>query len=232
MAGERAVLARGVDGLRRCAWGASAPEYIEYHDHEWGRPVVDDTRIYEKLCLEGFQSGLSWLTILRKREAFRRAFRGFDAARVARFGVRDIERLMLDAGIVRNRAKIEATIANARGTLAVQDEYGSLAALMWSFEPPRRARRAPRRHDDLAASTVESAALSKTLRSFGFAFVGPTTCYAAMQALGIVNDHFVGCVSRAAAERERAALARPARMSAALGAAAPPTTSRSRARGR
>jgi DNA-3-methyladenine glycosylase I len=203
------ALARGTDGKRRCAWGASAPEYVEYHDHEWGRPVVDDRRLYEKLCLEGFQSGLSWLTILRKREAVRAAFRGFDVERVARFGPRDVERLLRDAGIVRNRAKIEATIANARGALAVQDAHGSLAALVWSFEPPRRARRAPRAFGDVPAATPESAALSKALRSFGFAFVGPTTCYAAMQSLGIVNDHFVGCVARSASERERSALARP-----------------------
>jgi DNA-3-methyladenine glycosylase I len=199
-----------MDGLRRCAWGASAPEYVDYHDHEWGRPVVDDRRLYEKLCLEGFQSGLSWLTILRKRDAFRAVFRGFDVERVARFGARDLERLMGDERIVRNRAKIEATITNARGTLAVQDACGSLAALVWSFEPAPRARRAPRRFADVESSTPESTALSKALRSFGFAFVGPTTCYAAMQSLGIVNDHFVGCVARGECERERAALQRPA----------------------
>jgi DNA-3-methyladenine glycosylase I len=125
MPDEPAAVVRGADGVRRCGWGASAPEYLEYHDHEWGRPVVDDTRLYEKLCLEGFQSGLSWLTILRKREGFRRAFKGFDVDRVAHFGARDVERLMQDAAIVRNRAKVEATIANARATLAVQDACGS-----------------------------------------------------------------------------------------------------------
>jgi DNA-3-methyladenine glycosylase I len=217
-----------MDGLRRCAWGASAPEYVEYHDHEWGRPVVDDRRLYEKLCLEGFQSGLSWLTILRKRDAFRAVFHGFDVERVARFGARDVERLMRDARIVRNRAKIEATIANARGTRSVQDAYGSLAALVWSFEPGRRARRAPRRLADLQSSTPESIALSKALRSFGFAFVGPTTCYAAMQSLGVVNDHFVGCVARAESERERAALVRPAPPVKARDAAATRPTSRRR----
>ena len=133
--------AAGPDGRRRCRWSLSAPEYVAYHDDEWGRPVVDDRRLYEKLCLEGFQSGLSWLTILRKREGFRRAFRDFDPVRVARFGSRDVERLLRDAAIVRHRGKIEATIANARATLDVQDRHGSLAALLWEFEPPRRGRR-------------------------------------------------------------------------------------------
>jgi DNA-3-methyladenine glycosylase I len=229
MPDEPAALVRGADGARRCVWGASAPEYVAYHDHEWGRPVVDDTRLYEKLCLEGFQSGLSWLTILRKREGFRRAFRGFDVERVARFNARDVERLMRDASIVRNRAKVEATIANARGTLAVRDACGSLAALMWSFEPPARARRAPRRFGDIPASTAQSTALSKALRSFGFAFVGPTTCYAAMQSLGIVNDHIVGCVARAPSEQERKELTRPVMPE---GGAALPTSGRRRARGR
>jgi DNA-3-methyladenine glycosylase I len=184
---------------------------VEYHDREWGRPVVDDRRLYEKLCLEGFQSGLSWLTILRKRESFRRAFAGFDPRKVARFAARDVDRLLLDAGIVRNRAKIEATITNARRVLAVQEEYGSLAALVWSFEPPSHGRRAPRSYGDVPASTPESTALSKQLRKLGFAFVGPTTCYAAMQSLGLVNDHFAGCVARGACDRERRALERPRR---------------------
>ncbi len=225
---EPAALVRGADGARRCAWGTSAPDYIAYHDHEWGRPVVDDVRLYEKLCLEGFQSGLSWLTILRKREGFRRAFKGFDPERVARFGTRDIERLMHDSSIVRNRAKVEATIANARGTLAVQDACGSLAALVWSFEPPARTRRAPRRFGDIPDSTAESTALSKALRKFGFAFVGPTTCYAAMQSLGVVNDHLVGCFTRQASERERKALTRPVMREGA----APPTSAPRRARAR
>jgi DNA-3-methyladenine glycosylase I len=223
MAAQRDAVVRGDDGVKRCGWGASTPEYTAYHDREWGRPVTDDVRLYEKLCLEGFQSGLSWLTILRKRDGFRTAFRGFEPQRVARFGARDIERLMNDAGIVRNRAKIEATIANARGALAVQDAVGSLAALVWSFEPPARARRAPRTFGDLPPSTPESTALSKALRKYGFAFVGPTTCYAAMQSLGLVNDHFVGCVARGTCEQERRTLTRPA--------AAPPTKG-PRARGR
>jgi len=200
---------QGADGKRRCRWGASTTEYERYHDSEWGRPVVDDVRLYEKLCLEGFQSGLSWITILRKREAFRRAFKGFDPKKVARFGDKEVERLLGDAGIVRHRGKIEATIANAKATLAVQGEMGSLAALMWSFEPKRRA--APSSFADVAASTPESTALSKELLRRGFRFVGPTTCYAAMQALGIVNDHMPRCYVRTACEGERRALTRPIR---------------------
>jgi DNA-3-methyladenine glycosylase I len=221
-----------MDGLRRCVWGASTSEYVDYHDREWGRPIVDDRRLYEKLCLEGFQSGLSWLTILRKRDAFREVFHGFDVERVARFGARDIERLLRDARIVRNRAKIEATIANARGTIAVQDACGSLGALVWSFEPSRRAHRAPRRLADVQASTPKSTALSKALRSYGFSFVGPTTCYAAMQALGVVNDHIVGCIARADCERERTALKRPAVPVTAPDAPAARPTPRRRAPGR
>jgi DNA-3-methyladenine glycosylase I len=201
------AVVRGDDGVRRCAWAASAPEYRGYHDDEWGRPVVDDVRLYEKLCLEGFQSGLSWLTILRKRDGFRRAFAGFDPAVVAGFGDADVTRLLADAGIVRHRGKIEATIANARATLVVQDEFGSLAALVWRFEPRRRGRPVPERLGDLPPVTEESTALSKELRRHGFRFVGPTTVYAAMQSLGLVNDHFKGCPARAACERDRRALA-------------------------
>ena len=196
--GENAVMSstatvRGPDGLRRCGWSLSTTDYVAYHDDEWGRPVVDDTRLYEKLCLEGFQSGLSWLTILRKREGFRRAFAGFDPGVVARFDARDVERLLADAAIVRHRGKIEATIANARATIEVQDRYGSLAALVWSFEPRRRGRPVPEDLGDVPATTPESTALSKELRRHGFRFVGPTTAYAAMQSLGIVNDHLRGC---------------------------------------
>ncbi|MBV8949289.1 MAG: DNA-3-methyladenine glycosylase I [Actinobacteria bacterium] len=198
-----AALVRGDDGRRRCAWATSTPEYVAYHDEEWGRPVVDDARMYEKLCLEGFQSGLSWLTILRKREAFRRAFAGFDPEAVARFGDRDVERLLGDAGIVRHRGKIQATIANARATLEARDRFGSLAALLWSFEPPRRKRPAPKAFGDIAAKTDESIALSKALLGLGFRFVGPTTVYAAMQSLGLVNDHISGCTLRAACETAR-----------------------------
>jgi DNA-3-methyladenine glycosylase I len=199
---------RGEDGLRRCAWSTSTPEYVAYHDDEWGRPVVDDVRLYEKLCLEGFQSGLSWLTILRKRDDFRRVFKGFDPAKVARFGSRDVERLLGDARIVRHRGKIEATIANARATLAVQDEHGSLAAFVWSFEPSRR-RAAPKMLGDVPSKTPESTALSKSLLERGFRFVGPTTAYAAMQSLGLVNDHLRGCHVRPACEQDRKSAAIP-----------------------
>jgi DNA-3-methyladenine glycosylase I len=196
------------DGVRRCRWGASSPDYAAYHDDEWGRPVLDDTRLYEKLCLEGFQSGLAWITILRKRENFRAAFAGFDIPTVARFGARDVQRLLGDAGIVRHRGKIDAAISNARAALEVQEHHGSLAAVIWSFEPPRRPR-APRVLGDLPAQTEESAALSKRLRGLGFRFVGPTTMYAAMQSLGLVNDHLVGCSARGPCTRARAAVTVP-----------------------
>jgi DNA-3-methyladenine glycosylase I len=201
------AVVRGDDGVRRCFWGASTPDYIPYHDNEWGRPVVDDVRLFEKISLEGFQSGLSWLTILRKREGFRGAFAGFDAERVARFGERDVQRLLADPGIVRHRGKIEATIANARATLAVQETRGSLASLLWSYEVPRRA--APREIGDISSSSPESIALSKELKSYGFRFVGPTTAYAAMQATGIVNDHLVGCAARGPCSRARKELVIP-----------------------
>jgi DNA-3-methyladenine glycosylase I len=184
----------------------AAPDYVAYHDDEWGRPVTDDVRLYEKICLEGFQSGLSWLTILRKREGFRRAFAEFAPERVSRFGSRDVERLLGDAGIVRHRGKIEATIANARATLRAQERHGSLAAVVWSFEPPRRGGAAPRLLGELPAVTAESTALSKALKQLGFRFVGPTTAYAAMESLGLVNDHLAGCHVRAACERERRAM--------------------------
>jgi DNA-3-methyladenine glycosylase I len=199
---------RGEDGLRRCAWATSTDDYRAYHDAEWGRPVVDDIRLYEKLSLEGFQSGLSWLTILRKRPAFRKAFKGFDPRAVARFDERAVERLLGDASIVRHRGKIEATIANARATLAVQDARGSLAALVWSFEPSRR-RKAPAKLGDVPATTPESTALAKALKGYGFRFVGPTTAYAAMQSLGLVNDHLARCHVRAACEADRRAIDPP-----------------------
>jgi DNA-3-methyladenine glycosylase I len=194
---------RSEDGRRRCAWDWSAREYLAYHDDEWGRPVTDDIRIYEKLCLEGFQTGLSWLTILRKREGFRSAFAGFDPVKVASYTRQDVARLLTDAAIIRNRAKIEATIANARATLEVQGQTGSLAELVWSFEPKRRGRAVPVRLGELPATTAESTALSKELRRRGFRFVGPTTVYATMQALGVVNDHLKGCYVRSACEQER-----------------------------
>jgi DNA-3-methyladenine glycosylase I len=193
------ALVRGDDGRRRCWWGASAPDYTGYHDEEWGRPVTDDSGIYERLVLEGFQSGLSWLTILRKREAFRAAFANFDIERVARYGERDVKRLLGDAGIVRHRGKIEAAIANAKAARAMQAAGESLSELIWSHAPAGR-RRAPRSLEELPATTPESTALSKELKKRGFRFVGPTTAYATMQACGIVNDHLAGCWVRAEVE--------------------------------
>ena len=199
----------GDDGLKRCSWCLGTADYLAYHDEEWGRPVVDDTRLLEKLCLEGFQAGLSWLTILRKREAFRRAFAGFDRDRLARFGARDVTRLLGDAGIVRHRGKIEAAIANARAACEVAAREGSLAGLVWRFEPSpaSRPRRLTGRVLARLTETPESRALSKELRRRGFRFVGPTTAYAFMQAMGLVNDHLEGCHVREAVERARAAAA-------------------------
>jgi DNA-3-methyladenine glycosylase I len=184
--------------VKRC-WETGDPLYIAYHDEEWGRPVRDERGLYERLCLEGFQSGLSWLTILRKRENFRAAFGGFDPELVARFGERDVERLLGDAGIVRHRGKIEAAIANARGVLALREARTPLGELVWSFRPDPAP--APRTPGDWQASTAESTALSKLLKKRGFAFVGPTTVYAAMQACGVVNDHLAGCCVREDVER-------------------------------
>ena len=200
------VLLPGEDGPARCWWSLSAPEYVAYHDREWGRPVLDDDGIYERLCLEGFQSGLSWLTILRKREAFRAAFAGFRIEDVAAFGADDVERLLGDAGIVRNRQKIEAAIGNARAALDVIEARGSLASLFWEFQPERPADRpasgaAPRSMADIPAETPESRALARELKRLGFCFVGPTTAYAHMQATGIVNDHLEGCCVRDEVER-------------------------------
>ena len=196
MEGTRKALATGSDGRRRCWWGATAEDYERYHDEEWGRPVRDDRGLYERMVLEGFQSGLSWLTILRKRANFRAAFENFEIERVAAFGERDVERLLADAGIVRHRGKIEAAIANARAASALDTPLGEL---IWSFAPPRR-RRAPRTLADLPASTPESTALAKELKRRGFRFVGPTTAYALMQACGLVNDHLAGCWVRGEVE--------------------------------
>ena len=198
-------MARGLftdeQSITRCAWCAATPAYIHYHDTEWGFPVTDDRRLFEKLCLEGFQAGLSWLTILNKREAFRRAFAGFDAATVARFGEADVQRLLADAGIVRHRGKIESTINNARRALDLADECGSLAAYAWRFEPGAASR--PRRMTWAAlqkmTTSPESVAMSKDLKRRGWSFVGPTTVYAFMQAMGLVNDHVEGCGARVAA---------------------------------
>ena len=204
-------LRRRGDGTLACWWGEGHDDYAAYHDTEWGMPVTDDVRLYEKMCLEGFQSGLSWLTILRKRENFRAAFCGFDFEVVAGFGAADVERLLGDAGIVRHRGKIEATINNARAALDTIDAHGSLAAFFWSFEPQPEDRPAVIDYRTLASmpSTPESTALSKALRKLGWRFVGPTTCYALMQASGIVNDHLEGCHRRPVIEAARAALDRP-----------------------
>jgi DNA-3-methyladenine glycosylase I len=186
----------------RCAWG-TGDAMREYHDVEWGRPVTDEAGLFERLCLEAFQSGLSWSTILAKREAFRRAFAGFDPEAVARFGARDTERLMRDASIVRNRAKIEAAIANAAAVVALRDAELPFPVLVWSFAPT--AAQAPKTDGDIPAVIPESQALAKALKRHGFRFVGPTTAYALMQACGLVNDHVAACHVRAEVESERAA---------------------------
>ena len=191
----------------RCGWAGSEPIYIDYHDREWGRPVTSDTRLFEKLCLEGFQSGLSWLTILRKRENFRKAFHGFDIDKVAAMGEADIDRLLQDAGIIRHRGKIASTINNARRAQDLQKEFGSLAAYVWSFEP--EPRQGPTRSGEIPSETAASKALSKDLRKRGWSFVGPTTVYAFMQAMGMVNDHIGDCFCWAEVEAERGKLKRP-----------------------
>ena len=198
--GER--LAVGDDGKARCRWGASTPEYVAYHDFEWGYGVTDDHRLFEKLCLEGFQSGLSWLTILRKREGFRSAFAGFDFEVVAAFGDREVDRLLTDSAIVRHGGKIRSTINNARRARELVDEHGSLARYFWphsSFDPPP---------EEIASTTPESVALAKDLKKRGWTFVGPTTVYAFMQAMGLVNDHVDGCWVRERAEKSRRRAAR------------------------
>jgi DNA-3-methyladenine glycosylase I len=190
-------LREAADGVVRCWWCGDDPLYVGYHDREWGFPVGDDRRLFEKICLEGFQSGLSWITILRKRDAFRRAFRDFDFHKVARFRAASVERLLGDAGIVRHRGKIESTINNARRALELIDEFGSLAAYFWSYED-RGA------FPGVVAQTATSKALSDDLRRRGWTYVGPTTAYAFMQAMGLVNDHIPGCAGRDAVERARA----------------------------
>ncbi len=206
------------DGLHRCSWcgeGASGQDYIDYHDQEWGLPVADDTRLFEKIILEGFQSGLSWITVLRKRERFRSVFKGFDCEQVARFTEKDIERLLLDAGIIRHRGKIASCINNARRMCDLIDQQGpgALARLVWRHEPDPASRPkttlSPATAVNLSQSP-ESVALSKALKKMGFSFVGPTTVYAFMQSIGVVNDHLDGCHYRAPAQAARAAFARPA----------------------
>jgi DNA-3-methyladenine glycosylase I len=198
--------------VKRCWWPGEDELYIRYHDEEWGRPVVDDHRLFEKICLEGFQSGLSWITILRKRDNFRKAFRNFDPAAVARFTARDVQRLLKDAGIIRHRGKIESTINNAKRALELVDEKGSLAAYFWSWEPQAASRPKKISRDALKAMSIteQSTALSKDLKKRGWTFVGPTTCYAFMQAMGLVNDHIDDCHVRAEIERARKRLTRPA----------------------
>ncbi|WP_431682783.1 DNA-3-methyladenine glycosylase I [Kitasatospora sp. KL5] len=197
----------GPDGKPRCQWSAAAAEFLAYHDTEWGFPVADDRRLFEKLSLEGFQSGLSWRTILAKRENFRAAFSGFDISRVARFGEREVERLLQDAGIVRHRGKIEAVINNAKCAESMLDREGSLAAFVWRYEPDPAELPEPQ----TASTSPTSIALSKDLRKLGWRFVGPTTVFAFMQAMGLVNDHARDCAIRPLAERERVAFARPGR---------------------
>ena len=185
----------------RCGWAGSDELYQHYHDREWGRPVIDDNRLFEKLCLEGFQSGLSWLTILKKRENFRAAFHGFDIDKVAAMGEADIERLLLDAGIIRHRGKIASTINNARKAQAIRDEFGSIATYIWRFEPDRS--RGAITAGEIPSETEVSKRLSKDLKKRGFSFVGPTTVYAFMQAMGLVNDHVDECFARSESEAER-----------------------------
>lgn len=197
----------GPDGKPRCSWCTVTPEYFRYHDTEWGFPVTDDRRLFEKICLEGFQSGLSWRTILAKRENFRAAFHDFDYARVAEFTEKDVERLLQDAGIIRHRGKIEATINNARRAQEMIAAEGSLAAYFWSFEPDEAGLPAPQ----TITTSPESVALSKDLKKRGWKFVGPTTVFAFIQAMGLINDHAEGCVTRGAVARARKGLRRPGR---------------------
>ena len=201
----------GEDGKDRCFWHGNLPEYLRYHDEEWGRPVVNDIRLFEKICLEGFQSGLSWLTILRKRENFRAAFAGFDFEKVARFDEADIERCVGDAGIIRHRGKIVSTINNARRAIELRGEFGSLARYFWSHEPGVAERPDVFDFAHLRANptTPASVRISKDLKKRGWTFVGPTTVYAFMQAIGLVNDHIEGCFCRKEVEAMRCALVRP-----------------------
>jgi len=196
-------LITGTDGRTRCWWCGDDPEYTRYHDDEWGRPVLEDRLLFEKICLEGFQSGLSWLTILRKREHFRRAFCDFDITQVSRFGPKQIDKLLQNAGIVRHRGKIESTVNNAGRATELIDEFGSLAAFAWQFEAPAGSK--PMTHTRLLklSQTPESKALSKDLKTRGWSYVGPTTAYAFMQAVGIVNDHLDGCDVRESVDKAR-----------------------------
>lgn len=204
-------LIAGSDGVCRCGWAGNDPAYLRYHDEEWGMPAVDDQVLFEKLCLEGFQAGLSWLTILKKRPGFRRAFRDFEIDAVARFDKRSVRRLLGDASIVRHRGKIESTINNAKRARELRDELGSLATFFWRYEPAPSSRPKKLTHAALTklTKTTESTALAKDLKKRGFSFVGPTTMYALMQAMGLVDDHLEGCAARARVEKARDALTRP-----------------------
>ncbi|MHB1297378.1 MAG: DNA-3-methyladenine glycosylase I [Gemmatimonadaceae bacterium] len=202
-------LRHSADGVARCWWCGDSEEYVRYHDLEWGAPVTDDVRLFEKLSLEGFQAGLSWITILRKRENFRRAFDGFVPARVAAYRAADVRRLLADPGIVRHRGKIEAAINNAARYAELRAEAGSLAAFIWSFEPEEPARSVRVTRGAIPATVESSVALSKALKKRGWEFVGPTTMYALFQAMGMVNDHVHGCARRAEIDRLRRALERP-----------------------
>ncbi len=201
----------GKDGKNRCWWAGADPLYVRYHDTEWGRPAHDDIRLYEKICLEGFQAGLSWFTILKRRENFRKAFAGFDFKKVAKFTDKDVARLLQDEGIIRHRGKIEAAINNALLVSEIIEEFGSLAAYFWSFEPDAKSRPKKMDRKTLVANPVtpESKALSKDMRKQGFKFVGPTTMYAHMQAMGVVNDHVEGCHCREPVEKIRRSFRRP-----------------------
>jgi DNA-3-methyladenine glycosylase I len=200
-----------IESIQRCAWCAASPLYTQYHDDEWGIPVDDDRRLFEKICLEGFQAGLSWLTILNKREAFRRAFKNFDMKKVAAFDENDVDRLMGDAGIVRHRGKIVSTINNAARAIELRKEFGSIAAFIWQFEPPHTGRPKKMTVEALRTMTTspESIALSKALKKRGWSFVGPTTMYAFMQSVGLVNDHIHDCSARAPALAARANFKKP-----------------------
>ena len=204
-------LIKGEDGITRCAWAGSSADYLDYHDNEWGHPVADDTRLFEKICLEGFQSGLSWITILRKRENFRKAFAGFDIPTVAKFGDKEIEELVQDAGIIRHRGKIKSVINNANRALEMQEEFGSLAIYFWAQEPDESERPKVCDFETLRTlgKTERSTAISKDLKKRGWSFVGPTTVYPFMQAMGMVNDHLEGCYHRQVVEEKRAAFVRP-----------------------
>ena len=197
------------NNIKRCWWCVGDELYQEYHDTQWGFPIADDTRLFEKICLEGFQAGLSWLTILRKRENFRKAFDGFDIQSVSRFNSRSVNRLLRDAGIVRHRGKIESTINNAKRAIELINEFGSLASYIWQYEPSQTSRPRKITASKIPAKTVESAALSKDLKRRGWSFVGPTTIYAFMQAMGMVDDHLTGCSIRPRVEAMRKAFIRP-----------------------